>query len=404
MATVLQINGAANWGSTGRIAEEINKVAFNEGWDTWMAYGRRASSSASHLLRIGNRISNLESLIEARLFDNDGLSSRIATRTLVKELGILRPDIIHLHNIHGYQLNYQKLFKFLKDSKTNVVWTLHDCWPFTGHCSHFISCGCKKWEKGCCDCPQQRDYPSSWLFDRSKENYETKKKVFNSINSLYLVPVSKWMGTMVRKSFLAEHPIRVIYNGIDINIFKPCGSSIKKKLNIEGKVMLLGVATAWSNEKGLMDYYALSELLDNLKYQIVLVGLTEKQVQSLPPQIIGVKKVTINELVLYYSAADIVLNLSYAESFGLTTIEGMSCGTPGIVYDRTASPELITNDTGIVVKAGSITDLVKAITDISCKGKSYYSEPCRKRVEESFNSEKQYRKYLDLYNSILQGQ
>ena len=193
----------------------------------------------------------------------------------------------------------------------------------------------------------------------------------------------------------------VIYNGVDTDKFKICQSEIKDTLNIKGKNMLLGVAAAWTEGKGLYDYYELSKRLDPKRFQIVLVGLSAKQRQSLPDSIIGIEKISANELVAFYNAADIVLNLSYAESFGLSTIEGMSCGTPGIVYNQTASPELVTPDTGIVVNAGDISALVEAINEICSRGKQGYTYSCRKRAEECFNAEIQYQKYLDLYKSIL---
>lgn len=343
----------------------------------------------------------MESLMEARVFDNDGLSSRLATTAFIHKLSDIKPDIVHLHNIHGYQINYPILFNYLKKNNIKVVWTIHDCWPLTGHCAHFAGCGCEKWKTLCYACPLKNNYPASWLFDGSRRNYEKKKRAFLSKQDIVLVPVSKWMGEMVGQSFLSEFPRVVIYNGVDTDKFKICQSDIKGTLNIKGKTMLLGVATAWTEGKGLYDYFELSNRLDPKRFQIVLVGLTAKQRQSLPSSIIGIEKISARELVAYYNAADIVLNLSYAESFGLSTIEGMSCGTPGIVYDQTASPELVTSDTGIVVKAGDISALVDAIDEICRRGKQGYAESCRKRAEECFNAEIQYEKYLDLYKSIL---
>jgi glycosyltransferase involved in cell wall biosynthesis len=271
----------------------------------------------------------------------------------------------------------------------------------TGHCSHFICKNCEKWKTLCNNCPLKHSYPKSLIVDNSKRNYVLKQQLFTSIDDLTIVAVSKWLASLVKESFLKDIPVEVIYNGVDTDVFKPTLSSLKSDLYLSEKKVLLGVATAWSKDKGLYDYVKLSEVLGD-EYKIVLIGLSDKQMEELPDAIHKVPKTTnLQQLAMYYSMADIVLNLSYAESFGLTTVEGMACGTPGIVYNRTASPELVSENTGLVVEAGNIDQLCVAINNISSREKQYYSLTCRNRVLELFDKTKNYNKYIDLYSSKI---
>lgn len=190
---LLQINSIVNSGSTGRIAEEIGQTAIKAGWDSYIAYARKYGSSNSKLIKIGNNIDIKMHGLKTRMFDKHGLASKNATRNFITEIEKIKPDIIHLHNIHGYYINIEILFKYLKYSNIPIVWTLHDCWPITGHCTHFAFIGCEKWKSQCNNCPQKNSYPSSWLFDRSEKNFNLKKELFTSLPNLTLVPVSKWL-------------------------------------------------------------------------------------------------------------------------------------------------------------------------------------------------------------------
>ncbi len=403
MPTILQINVVANWGSTGRIAEEIGIKTIDYGWDSYIAYGRNSRLSKSHLIKIGNKWDISIHGIKSRLFDMHGLGSKNATKKLIEQIINLKPDVIHLHNIHGYYLNFEILFRFLSASKIPVVWTLHDCWAFTGHCVYFDYIGCSKWITQCYDCPQKKTYPETIFLDRAYLNYNQKKELFKSVNNLTIVTVSNWLNQVVKKSFLSNYPIKTIFNGVSIDMFTPYKdtNNIKRKYNINNKYILLGIATTWSNRKGLHDYIKLSHMLIN-DFKIVLVGLTKKQIKNLPDSITGIEKTeNIQELAELYSAADIVLNLSVEETFGLTTVEGFACGTPGIVYDCTASPELISKETGIVVEKNNITELKKAIEEIISNGKAFYSSACRERAVSLYNKEDRYNEYIQLYNEVL---
>ena len=402
MKKLLQINSVVNSGSTGRIAEEIGQTAIAAGWESYIAYGRNDGQSESHLIHIGNdRDIKLHGL-QTRLLDRHGLGSKGATIDFIKKLEYIKPDIIHLHNIHGYYINIEILFNYLIKVEIPVVWTFHDCWPITGHCSHFTYVGCDKWKTQCFECPQKRGYPASYFIDRSKKNYILKKELFNSLSNLTLVPVSQWLSGVLKESFLQNYPIRVINNGINTEVFKPSLSSdFRNKYGLEDKFIMIGVATSWGERKGLKDYIELSKILES-EFQIVLVGLNKKQIEQLPNNILGIERTdNVGELADIYSSADLVLNLSYEETFGLTTVEGFVCGTPGIVYNATASPELIDVSTGIVVEQGNINKLTEAIYSIKKKGKEYYSEACVNRAYRLYKKEDRYKEYIDLYESLL---
>lgn len=403
MKTLLQINVVINSGSTGRIAEEIGQTAIKNGWNSTIAYGRVERPSQSELIRIGTDWDIKWHGLQTRLFDRHGLGSVKATQKLIEQIKEIQPSIIHLHNVHGYYLNIEILFDYLAKANIPVVWTLHDCWPMTGHCAHFDFIGCEKWKTTCFNCPQKTSYPASFFADRSKKNYQLKKRLFTSVKNLHVVTVSNWLGGIARQSFLARYPIQIINNGINTDIFSPQNNleHIRSKYGIGKRFMIVGVATAWSNKKGFNDFIELSRVLDN-DTVIVLVGVSEAQLKSLPKLIIAIPRTeNTNELAQLYSSADIVLNLSAEETFGLTTVEGFACGTPGIVYNSTASPELITSETGFVVEKGDTNGLLNAINIIKQKGKSSYSKACRERAVKYYNKDDRYLDYLKLYESLL---
>lgn len=398
---LLQINVDANNGSNGSIARDIGTIALEKGWDSYIAYGRKHIPCDSTLIRVGNGLDIKIHGLLTRLFDLHGLGSRITTKLFLKKIDKTRPDIVHLHNIHGYYINYQLLFKYLIKNNIPVVWTFHDCWPFTGHCGYFESYGCSRWKSKCHKCPAVHDYPTSWFFDRSKQAFKLKNRLFTSPQTMHIVTVSKWLKGLAEESFFSKYPIHVVYDGIDTESFKPRNSNLRQVYGLENKFILLSAAANWSNAKGWNDYLKLSNMLSN-DCVIMLVGVTDKQRETLPSNIIGVPRQESKEkLAEFYSMADVLLNLSYQETFGMTTAEAMACGTPGISYDRTASPELISPDTGIIVEAGNMEQIINAITTIQKNGKSFYSRACRQRVMENFDFKKVNQQYFEIYEKIL---
>lgn len=408
MHKLLQINTVAVNGSTGRIAEGIGEAAKNRGYDTYMAYGRNNPEySESHLIRIGDDFSVYEHVLETKLFDRQGLASRIATRRFIKKLEILKPDLVHLHNLHGNYLNYKLLFTFLSQNNIPVVWTIHDCWPFTGHCVHFTAVNCEKWKIECNSCPRLRSYPQSYLKDRSKKNYADKKNTFCLINNMTIVPVSYWLRDTITESFLKKYPIHVIQNGIDLQAFYPRQNEtqrIRKKYRLENSFIILGVATGWSKDNGLYNFIKLRKLLDD-DFVIVLVGVTKSIKTMLPDGIVGIERTdSLAELAAIYTTADIFINGSYEETFGLVTAEAMACGTPVIVYNSTACPEIVKPGTGYVVPVGNVNEIKKSIfhyKSLSNEEKMMMSRQCTDYVVNNFDKRNKYNEYVDLYDSIL---
>ena len=397
MPTVLQINIGTRK-STGTIAESINRIAAKNGWEIYFAYGRSVGPCESKLIHIGNKLTQAIALMESRLFDRDGLSSRLATRLLVKEIKKIKPDIIHLHNLHGYYINYKILFQYLNYTEIPVVWTLHDCWAFTGHCSHFAFAQCERWKTGCYQCPQKKVYPKSLWIDRSKQNYELKKKLFTAKSRMHIVVVSQWLANLAKQSFLKDQSIHIINNGIDLNVFKPIPHEEHSKYNV------LGVASVWGKGKGLFDFYKLYEMLDPEQYTITLIGLSEAQIRELPSGINGLQRTnSVQELALQYSNANVFVNPTYADSFPTTNLEALACGTPVVMYRTDGSPEAIDERTGVVVDQGDIDGLASAVVEICKQGKSQFEDACRNRAKSFFNREERFMDYLKLYNVIREN-
>lgn len=397
MPTLLQINVTSNAGSTGKIAEQIGIIAQKNGWSCYHAFGRDAHYSKIKSIKVGNTFNVLRHYAEHKLLDNEGLASRRATRKLVKKIHEINPDIVHIHNIHDHWLNYPILFEYLNASKVPIVWTFHDCWSFTGHCAHFVQPNCHKWKSQCYECPI-----SNSLIDKSFRNFNLKKRIFGNSTKLNIVTVSTWLKKIVLQSFLSDKNIRVINNGIDLNIFKPIpAEGLKKRYGLDDKFIVLGVATSWSENKGLYDYIELSKILP-ADCKIVLVGLKPSQINKLPSNIVKLP-LTKNQqqLAELYSIADVVLSLSRAETFGLTIAEGFACGTPGIVYNNTAQPELITPETGFIVENGNIKGIADTINIIKQNSKRFYFDACIQCVSNLYNKEDRFTDYINLYEEIL---
>lgn len=402
MFTLLQINVVVNWGSTGRIAEEIGQAAIANGWESFIAYGRNARPSQSKLIKIGSKWDMYSHILQTRLLGCHGLASKRATKKLISKIKEIKPDIIHLHNIHGYYLNYPLLMDYLSNADIPIIWTLHDCWSFTGHCSHFAFINCGKWKSKCSHCVQKKEYPSNWI-DRSERNFMIKKKYFTSIEKMVLVPVSEWLQAFLKDSFLAGYPSVCIHNGIDLVTFFPKNVTPewRQKVSFTAKYTVLGVTNIWNKRKGLNDFIQLRELL-SCEYLIVLVGLTSKQLKLLPDGIMGISRTnSVEELAQYYSAASVFVNPTWEDNFPTTNLEALACGTPVITYRTGGSVEAITRENGIIVEQGDIVGLADAVQVICSKGKDTYRKACRKRAVTYFNKEECYQEYLDLYENLV---
>ncbi len=398
---ILQINSTANRGSTGRIAEQIGVLIQNEGWDSVIAYGREANPSSSKLYKIGNDIDVKFHGLKSLILGKHGLGSVKPTIELIDFIRDEKFDLVHLHNIHGYYLNIKKFFEELQKLKVQVVWTLHDCWAFTGHCTHFSDIKCDKWKLKCYSCPKIRNYPKSLFFDNSEYLFKQKKELFSSY-SFNIVTVSKWLQGLVNESFLNKHNILSICNGVDENTFIPQerNNKLLKSYALENKTILLAASTSWSKQKGFDDYIKLSELLSPDKV-IVLVGLPDRLMKNLPSNIVAVSRIeNTHQLASWYSSAGIVLNLSYQESFGLTSVEGFMCGKPTIVYNSTASPELIVDpELGVIVTPGDVYGVNQSVETL-INSKINHSR-IREIAIKNYGANSQFSKYISLYKSIL---
>jgi putative colanic acid biosynthesis glycosyltransferase len=396
---VLQINSVINSGSTGRIAEDIGCVLIENGHESYIAFGRNDAISASHKIKIGNKLGVYFHVLLSTIFDAHGLGSYFATKRLVRKISKINPDSIILHNLHGYYLNIGVLSRFLGGYDKKVLWTFHDAWPITGHCCGFDSVLCEKWKIECNQCPKVKSYPSSYVFDFSRSNFKRKKQLFNTIPNLEIITPSHWLSTIVKASFLKLKNIEVIHNGIDLSTF--INLKITKDPINFSEPFVLGVASTWSQSKGLNDFVKLTEIIQG--YRIVLIGLSKKQIENLPSEIIGIERTeNIQELVKYYNQAFAFINPTYQDNFPTTNIESLACGTPVITYNTGGSPEAIDEHTGIVVPKGDIQGLKKAIEQLEQMDYDELSKRCRQRAEMLFDKNKRFLDYLNIIEKSVQ--
>jgi glycosyltransferase involved in cell wall biosynthesis len=399
-----KINIESNYGSTGRIVEGIGRLAQSQGIETHVAYSRGANPSRLNTHHIGNKLSQGLHLVRTRVFGDHLKGSGFSTKQLIKLIEKLDPNIVHIHQVHGYYLHVPILFKYLRKSDRKIVWTLHDCWSYTGHCSYYTKIGCQKWLKECHNCPQFSGYPKSYFFDRSKEEFNLKKELFASMQNLHLVAISDWLKEEVSKSILAELPISVIKNGVDLEIFKPIKFNKeleKKKRGITSKNVVIATGTTWNSSKGLEDYKKLGAKLPN-NTTLLLVGIPTYLQVGFPNSTICIERTeSKEELSLLYNIADVVLSLSYQESFGLTIPEGLACGTPGVAYRNTALKEHISEHTGKLVMTGNIQEASQAIAEVIEVGKSAMSEACISFCHKNYNLKNNYQNYLSLYSQLI---
>ena len=358
---ILMINTVCGIRSTGRICTDLAARLEEDGHEVKIAYGRGTvpKSIEKYAVRIGNETDVIKHAVTARLTDGSGFGSRTVTERFIRWVREYDPDIIHLHNIHGYYINIEVLFEYLRSCGKRIIWTLHDCWSFTGHAAYCEEPLCEKWQNGCTRCSKIREYPAS-LIDRSEKNWHRKKELFTGIPDLTIVTPSRWLADLVGRSYLSEYEVKVIHNGIDLRKFHPIPSEIKKTLGIENRKMILGVAALWEDRKGLKDFLQLSRMLDH-SYAIVLVGLPEKQIASLPEEIIGMGRTdTVEDLARLYTAADVYVNPTYEDNYPTTNLEAIACGTPVVTYATGGSGESAIKY-GIAVEKGNVEQLKQAI-------------------------------------------
>ena len=397
MPKLLQINSVVNTGSTGRIAEQLGVLAINQGWESYIAYGREARGSQSRLIKIGSKWDVNFHAIGSILTDRHGLFSKFATKSFLQQVDIIQPDVVHLHNVHGYYINVPMLFRYLKQKNIPTVITMHDFWLMTGHCA-YINQSCDRWKTGCGNCPRLNQYPAA-KFDNTKANWKWKASLFVDMPNVTLVPVSYWLGRYVDESLLKNVKQNVIYNGIDTNVFKPFDGGASVKGVDWSKFTIMAIATRWTEANGYQDVMKLSSIIPD-SCQIIMVGLDEQQMSNLPKNIIGFRKTeSFTQLQELYTKSDVIFNPNREVTFGLVTAEAMACGTPAIVLRDTAGEEIVDEQTGFVVD--TIEGVIDLIPRIRALEKKKMSDACRFRINELFNADKQYQKYIDLYNAVI---
>lgn len=400
MKKLIQINTVCNT-STGKLMGDIQRTADKSGYQTLSIVGRRKVFPDLTCEKIGNGFSFWIHVAINTVFDRQGYGSYFVTKKIVRRLREEKPDIIHLHNLHGYYLNLPLLFNYLsKEFEGKIFWTFHDCWPITGHCAYFSAAGCNKWKSGCGKCPNKTVYPISLFLDASRRNYKDKERMFGGLKNLTIITPSEWMAEWVRQSFLNKYPVQVIPNGIDLETFsykEPKGELYEKYGIDKTKKVLLGVASIWDKRKGLDDFLLLAKELP-VDYQIVLVGLSDSQIKKLPGNITGISRTeNKEELAMLYSMADIFVNPSLEESFSLVTAEALACGTPVIALDTSAVKEFVCEDNGIVLSRHEPENYLSAIKQIEEKRQT--RESIRKTALK-YDVEVYGKKVIELYEQV----
>lgn len=424
---VLQINTVCGNGSVGRITVDISHALEREGEECLIAYGRKSAPADVNAWRFGTNLDMAFHVLHTFFRGEHGFASGKQTARLIDKIKAYDPDIIHLHNIHGFYLDVEQLFWYLKRAGKPVVWTLHDCWAFTGHCAYFDYAGCEKWKTACEKCPLYRSaYPYALFHDNSKNNFVRKKKMLaeHPVPGLVLVTPSRWLAALVKESFLKEYPVRVIHNGIDLDRFRPDpdtgvgfssgasnpengtvsqgdgtgpGAILREKLGLRGKFVILGVANMWEERKGYPYFVKLAALLGE-GFQVILIGLDRKKLKNLPGNMIGLARTdSVEELAAYYAMADVYINATLEDNFPTTNLEALACGTPVITFATGGSVESVDEGCGRIVPKGDLDGLKEAV--LALKEHLPSPQACREKALQ-YDKYDRFREYVELYREL----
>ena len=399
---LLQINPVVRLNtSTGRIMREIGELAMSEGWESYVAYSGARDGEPAHssrLVPVGDKLDLAGHAAATRIFDAHGLASKRGSRRFIDRIREIDPDIIHIHNIHGYFLNYPLLFHYLQESGKPVVWTVHDCWLYTGHCYYYSAVHCDKWQIGCGHCPQKHAFPASWVFDRSARNWRDKQRAFGALDNLTIVPVSEWIRQEMASSFLSGKRFQVIHNGIDLDLFRP--EAAAGEAPVEG-TMILGVASIWLEEKGWSDLIELAGRLRSDE-KLVLVGrTTEEQRKRIPPRVELIERTeNIDKLAALYARSTVFVNPTWQDNYPTVNLEAIACGTPVVTYRTGGSIESVTEGTGFVVEQGDVAGMLDRVRELAAGDRAATAARCRERALRHFRKQDCYKNYIQLYESL----
>lgn len=398
---VFQLNTYCGVKSTGRIALEIARLVEADGGACRIGYGVPGivPEAERFAVRVGTAWERKLHGAARKLLDAEGYGSPLGTAALIREMRQFSPDIIHLHNLHGCYLNLPMLFSYLRGAGVPVVWTLHDCWPFTGHCAYFDFCGCDRWRTECHACPQQHSYPVCMGLDGSRRNYRMKKRLFSPLESLTFVAPCQWMTGPLRNSFLGAHSVRVIPNGVNRSVFRPTPSDLRRAYGLEGVRVILAVASEWDERKGLRYLIQAAEKMGE-RYRFVVIGLEEEQLAALPPGMLGLRRTRdADELAAWYTAADCFANPTLEDNMPMVNLEALACGTPIAVFRTGGCPEAVGGEAcGRVVEKGDVEALCGALAELSAK-KPSLTQACLARARQ-FDANEAFLSYLSLYKEL----
>lgn len=389
--TVVQINATCGSGSTGRICAGISDAMNEAGIENYILYSM-GHSDRPNAFKMTSDLQVRVEAVKSRLFGDYGFHSDRETASILRKLEEWKPDIVHLHNIHGHDCNLEKLFGYFREKKIKIFWTFHDCWAFTAYCPHFTFAQCAQWKTGCHHCPQRKQF--SLLWDRSAYLYQKKRELFRD-QDLTIITPSQWLRDLVKESFLGDYPVEVIHNGIDLSVFKPTPSDFRQVQGIpEEKKIVLGVAYLWDQRKGIDAFIQLAKQLEPEKFQIVLVGTDAEVDKMLPASILSIHRTeSQRQLAQIYTAADVFVNPTREDNFPTVNLEALACGTPVVTFRTGGSPEAIAETCGTVVDVDDVEALLGEIMRI-CAHTPYSADACILRAK-AFDQSKQFHRYVD---------
>ena len=362
MTVYAHINTVPN-GSTGGIMMKEHRELLAADEESYAFWGRGREAENPNEMKFASDAEVKLDVLQTRIDGKAGFHSKNATKRLLARLDVIKPDVVHLHNLHGYYINVEMLFEWLAKHDCKVEWTLHDCWAFTGHCAHFTYVKCAQWQSHCAygePCSQLHTYPKTFSKASCAWNFNSKKRVFTLVSAerMKLIAPSQWLADLVGESFLNGYPVEVRHNTIDVSVFKPTPSDFRERYGIGERFMILGVASPWTERKGLGDFIRLADELDSERYAIVLVGLSEKQIKQLPAGVVGIQRTDSREqLAAIYTAANVFFNPTMEDNYPTVNLEAEACGTPVVTYDTGGCRETIRKKDSIIIEAKQSVDL-----------------------------------------------